>query len=150
MGQTTCTSNSLNPTSASSLLIGNTRTNCVLSRKQLNGPRTAELKHLWGSCSTYRKLCSHISHSIFSFRRHWGRWSGPDSNKYAEMLYDNGQSCWNGPNRSTKVVIKCGAEHKVETASEPSRCEYMFVFATPAACSTNAEEASKDLDHDEL
>lgn len=65
MGQTTCTSNLLNPTSASSLLIGNTRTNCVLSRKQLNGLKTAELKHHWGSYSTYRKLCFHISHSSF-------------------------------------------------------------------------------------
>lgn len=90
--------------------------------------------------------CFDLSH-IF---RHWSRWSGPDSGKYSEMLYDNGQSCWNGPNRSTRVVIKCGSENKVEAASEPSRCEYMFVFSSPAACSMNAEDASKEPDHDEL
>ncbi|EEZ98119.2 glucosidase 2 subunit beta [Tribolium castaneum] len=78
----------------------------------------------------------------------WARWNGPEDNKYGSMLYDKGQSCWNGPPRSTKVNIVCGTESKVTAVSEPNRCEYLFEFVTPAACREIPSEAD-DL-HDEL
>ncbi|KAL7053763.1 hypothetical protein AAHC03_026711 [Spirometra sp. Aus1] len=53
---------------------------------------------------------------------------------YKEMLYDNGHSCWNGPNRSVKVRVECGPENKLLSADEPSRCSYRFRLQTPAAC----------------
>lgn len=53
---------------------------------------------------------------------------------YKEMLYDDGHSCWNGPNRSVKVRVECGPENKLLSAEEPSRCTYRFRLETPAAC----------------
>ena len=66
--------------------------------------------------------------------RKWGKWAGPDDNKYASMMYENGQNCWNGPNRSVKVHLQCGVTNELLAASEPSRCEYEFRLQTPAAC----------------
>ncbi|XP_059168409.1 glucosidase 2 subunit beta-like isoform X1 [Physella acuta] len=65
----------------------------------------------------------------------WGHWHGPEGDKYDSMKYENGQSCWNGPNRSCHVKIHCGSENALTGASEPSRCEYQFEFTTPARCS---------------
>nr|CAB3265164.1 glucosidase 2 subunit beta [Phallusia mammillata] len=64
----------------------------------------------------------------------WGSWSGPPENIYAKMMYENGITCWNGPARSTEVVIRCGMEHKLLSVDEPSRCAYKYEFATPCAC----------------
>ncbi|XP_028405405.1 glucosidase 2 subunit beta-like [Dendronephthya gigantea] len=63
----------------------------------------------------------------------WGEWSG-NPNKYTEMKFTNGLGCWNGPNRSTKVKLSCGTKNELVGVSEPSKCEYEFIFHTPAAC----------------
>ena len=47
--------------------------------------------------------------------------------------------------RSTKVNIRCGSENKLVSAAEPNRCEYEFMFETPAVC-----EPLPPLNHDEL
>ncbi|ESO00891.1 hypothetical protein HELRODRAFT_82476, partial [Helobdella robusta] len=54
--------------------------------------------------------------------------------RYSTMFFDRGQNCWNGPDRSTKVLIECGVTNDLTSASEPNRCEYQFTFNTPAAC----------------
>lgn len=79
----------------------------------------------------------------------WGKWVEKDGNKYSAMLLDNGQSCWNGPNRSVKVILHCSVKNELVAASEPNRCEYEFKFLTPSACSTIPVE-HKDPEHDEL
>lgn len=78
----------------------------------------------------------------------WSRWDGPPNDKYASQLYEKGQNCWNGPDRSVRVHLKCGLEHKLTGSSEPSRCEYAFDFETPCRCSKPAESANQK--HDEL
>lgn len=77
----------------------------------------------------------------------WNNWVGGD-NKYSAMFYDKGQSCWNGPQRSTHVEVSCGLENAVVAASEPSRCEYLLHFTTPSAC--RLEEPIEASPHDEL
>lgn len=83
-----------------------------------------------------------------------GRWSGwvgskdSTSAKYSKMKYDQGQSCWNGPMRSTIVTLSCGLENKLTSVTEPNRCEYAMEFSTPALCNPNII-ATTDT-HDEL
>uniref|UniRef100_A0A673YRB8 Glucosidase 2 subunit beta n=1 Tax=Salmo trutta TaxID=8032 RepID=A0A673YRB8_SALTR len=77
----------------------------------------------------------------------WGQWAGPEDNLYSVMKYDHGQGCWQGPNRSTTVKLTCGKETVVTSTSEPSRCEYLMEFTTPAVCQ---EPASLDEVLDEV
>jgi protein kinase C substrate 80K-H len=81
-----------------------------------------------------------------------GRWSSwDDEKKYAIMKFENGQNCWNGPDRSTKVYLTCGSDNKLIAVSEPNRCEYEFKFETPCACDEkDLQKLLNDSDHDEL
>uniref|UniRef100_A0AC34GVL4 Glucosidase 2 subunit beta n=1 Tax=Panagrolaimus sp. ES5 TaxID=591445 RepID=A0AC34GVL4_9BILA len=79
---------------------------------------------------------------------HWNSWSGPENDKFSAQKYDKGQNCWNGPDRSTNVVIKCGEETKLVEATEPSKCEYRFVLLSPAACQDPAK--LEEQHHSEL
>ncbi|XP_075433960.1 LOW QUALITY PROTEIN: glucosidase 2 subunit beta [Ascaphus truei] len=51
-------------------------------------------------------------------------------------------------NRSTQVKLSCGKETLVTSTSEPSRCEYLMEFFTPAACRQPQDVLPGD--HDEL
>lgn len=78
----------------------------------------------------------------------WGKWAGPDDDVHSVMKYEHGTGCWQGPNRSTTVKLTCGKETVVTSTSEPSRCEYLMEFTTPAICK---EPKNLDVDeHDEL
>ncbi|KAL7608414.1 hypothetical protein Lser_V15G09832 [Lactuca serriola] len=39
------------------------------------------------------------------------------------MLFSNGDKCWNGPQRSLTVRLRCGSKVEVADIDEPSRCE---------------------------
>ena len=60
---------------------------------------------------------------------------GDDEKKTAtRFLFRDGERCWNGPSRSISVSLTCGAAERLFAVTEPSRCEYAAVLATPAVC----------------
>ncbi|XP_051995126.1 glucosidase 2 subunit beta [Xyrauchen texanus] len=80
----------------------------------------------------------------------WGTWAGPENNKYLLMKYEHGTGCWQGPNRSTTVKLTCGKETVVTSTSEPSRCEYLMEFTTPAVCYEPTKVDLSSHGHEEL
>lgn len=67
---------------------------------------------------------------------------------YTTMLYDRGQKCWNGPQRSTLVTLECGEKNQLLEVSEAEKCVYSMRVSTPAVCVPQPEE--KPVAHDEL
>ncbi|KAF9686532.1 hypothetical protein SADUNF_Sadunf03G0168400 [Salix dunnii] len=88
---------------------------------------------------------------------------------YRVMVFSNGDKCWNGPDRSMKVRLRCGLKNEVTDVDEPSRCElgplllscvsyvfycslthlacharYVALLSTPALC---IEEKLKELEN---
>ncbi|KAM4598710.1 glucosidase 2 subunit beta isoform 2-T2 [Polymixia lowei] len=80
----------------------------------------------------------------------WGAWAGPEGSVYSMMKYEHGTGCWQGPNRSTTVKLTCGKETVVMSTSEPSRCEYLMEFTTPAVCQEPQGLDSNLHEHEEL
>lgn len=64
----------------------------------------------------------------------WDAWAGPPESPYGMMKYDRGEPCWQGPTRSTQVVMTCGTESVLRWVKEPSKCHYSMELQTPAAC----------------
>ncbi|KAL4384547.1 hypothetical protein GQ457_15G029210 [Hibiscus cannabinus] len=62
-----------------------------------------------------------------------GRWDKFEDG-YKMMLFSNGDKCWNGPDRSMKVKLRCGLKNEITDVDEPSRCEYVSLLSTPALC----------------
>ncbi|KAL9584049.1 MAG: hypothetical protein Q9212_002348 [Teloschistes hypoglaucus] len=50
------------------------------------------------------------------------------------LRYENGQHCWNGPNRSTLVVLACAERDEVWKVTEEEKCVYRMEVGTPAVC----------------
>lgn len=72
-----------------------------------------------------------------------GRWDKFEES-YRIMAFSNGDKCWNGPDRSLKVRLRCGLTNEITDVDEPSRCEYVAFLSTPALC---REEKLKELQH---
>jgi hypothetical protein len=53
---------------------------------------------------------------------------------YSVMHYKNGEKCWGGVIRNTKISLFCDSEYKLVEPQEPNRCEYTLKLYTPAAC----------------
>ena len=63
------------------------------------------------------------------------RWGGRDAKTvYNKMMFENGQTCWNGPARSVEVDIECGEKEAGLSVSETSKCEYLMKIASPLVC----------------
>ncbi|KAJ9662561.1 hypothetical protein H2201_006049 [Coniosporium apollinis] len=50
------------------------------------------------------------------------------------LKFENGQHCWNGPNRSTKVILACGEKDEIWKVVEEEKCVYRMEVGTPAVC----------------
>ena len=50
------------------------------------------------------------------------------------LKYENGQQCWNGPMRSTTVVLACAETDEIWKITEEEKCVYRMDVGTPAAC----------------
>ncbi len=62
------------------------------------------------------------------------------------LRYENGQGCWNGPNRKTDVWLACAETDELWRVSESEKCVYKMEVGTPAACEVGQEpdERTKD------
>lgn len=65
------------------------------------------------------------------------------------MRYENGQHCWNGPARSTTVVLACAEEEEVWKVAEEEKCVYRMEVGTPAVCEP-PKGSGKGIVKDEL
>jgi len=67
------------------------------------------------------------------------------------MKYENGQRCWNEPNRSTRVVMACTEKDKIWKISEGEKYVYQMEVGTAAVCEANGSEfKEKNSGKDEL
>ncbi|SMN20900.1 similar to Saccharomyces cerevisiae YDR221W GTB1 Glucosidase II beta subunit [Maudiozyma saulgeensis] len=48
--------------------------------------------------------------------------------------YVNGDKCWNGPQRSAKVFMKCSETFAIEKVYEMTKCSYMIDASGPLGC----------------
>lgn len=88
------------------------------------------------------------------FLRTFSNWVGKD---YNTQMYTGGTKCWNGPDRSVKLIMTCGTVNEIVSVNEPEKCEYVFKMQTPAVCavlddvvSDVGEDSSVPPKHDEL
>ena len=66
-----------------------------------------------------------------------GDGKGLGKGKRIVMKYENGQHCWNGPNRSTRVVLACSEKDELWKVSESEKCVYRMEVGTAAVCEGN-------------
>ncbi|OBT62677.1 hypothetical protein VE03_07521 [Pseudogymnoascus sp. 23342-1-I1] len=59
------------------------------------------------------------------------------------MVFEEGQQCWNGPKRSTIVVMACREKDEVWRVVEAEKCVYRMEVGTPAVCEDSAGEQRK-------
>ncbi|KAL2172738.1 hypothetical protein VTG60DRAFT_4184 [Thermothelomyces hinnuleus] len=50
------------------------------------------------------------------------------------LRYENGQGCWNGPQRRTDVWLACAEVDELWRVTESEKCVYKMEVGTPAAC----------------
>jgi len=62
------------------------------------------------------------------------------------LRYENGQGCWNGPNRRTDVWLVCAETDELWRVSESEKCVYKMEVGTPAACDEVQEPGAQAKD----
>lgn len=66
------------------------------------------------------------------------------SQYYSKQVYANGAKCWNGPERSLHLDLKCGTKNEIYSMMEPEKCEYLMKMTTPAVCHDGLDPSSTD------
>ncbi|KAI4849422.1 hypothetical protein E4T44_03356 [Aureobasidium sp. EXF-8845] len=59
---------------------------------------------------------------------------GLGSGERIAMRHENGQHCWNGPNRSVTVILACAEQNEIWKVFEEEKCVYRMEVGTPAVC----------------
>lgn len=95
-----------------------------------------ESKYVYKICP-YKQATQKDGHSTTRL----GEWEKFEES-YKLMVFSNGDKCWNGPDRSLKVRLRCGLDNEIADVDEPSRCEYVALLSTPNVC---YEEKLKEL-----
>ncbi|KAF9886021.1 hypothetical protein FE257_012077 [Aspergillus nanangensis] len=62
------------------------------------------------------------------------------------LEYTRGQTCWNGPARSTTVILECGEENQILKIAEDEKCVYSMVISSPAVCPGGEEDVPRGKD----
>jgi len=75
---------------------------------------------------------------------------GLGSGERLVLKYENGQHCWNGPNRETTVVLACAEENEIWKVAETEKCLYRMEIGSPAVCEKVVSAAKKREGKDEL
>ncbi|KAH9865909.1 hypothetical protein IAQ61_008645 [Plenodomus lingam] len=73
---------------------------------------------------------------------------GLGSGERLALKYENGQHCWNGPNRSTLVILACAEKDEIWKIVEEEKCVYRMEVGTPAVCGVEVQKAVPE--HNEL
>ncbi|XP_077241191.1 calmodulin-binding protein [Tasmannia lanceolata] len=97
-----------------------------------------ENKYVYKVCP-FKKASQVEGHSTTQL----GQWEKFEDS-YRTMQFSHGDRCWNGPDRSLKVRLRCALTNELTDVDEPSRCEYVALLSTPALC---VEERLKELQH---
>ncbi len=71
---------------------------------------------------------------------------GVGSGVRVALRYENGQHCWNGPNRSTLVVLACAEKDELWAVVEEEKCVYRMDVGTPAVCGVSGTGPGKEKD----
>jgi protein kinase C substrate 80K-H len=74
---------------------------------------------------------------------------GLGSGQRMALKFENGQHCWNGPNRATTVILACADKDEIWKVVEMEKCVYRMDVGTPAACEP-AKGATENSTKDEL
>lgn len=71
---------------------------------------------------------------------------GLGSGERVALRYENGQQCWNGPNRSTLVVLACAEKDEMWKITEEEKCVYRMEVGTPAVCGLGEKKEERPKD----
>jgi len=66
------------------------------------------------------------------------------------LKYENGQHCWNGPSRSTQVILACAEKDEIWKIVEEEKCVYRMEAGTPAVCGIKEGAQTEAPVHNEL
>lgn len=61
---------------------------------------------------------------------------------FERQVFDQGQRCWNGPERSAIVYAECGAKNELLDVFEAEKCIYEAKVRTPALCWAEGDAAA--------
>lgn len=59
------------------------------------------------------------------------------------LRYENGQHCWNGPNRSIMIVLACSESEEIWKIAEEEKCVYRMEVGTSAVCGLEGRSPSR-------